>query len=234
MTGLLRQDEAFLEEKTAEILQKSAVKNGFDCEILRNAPDVLRHRAIRQLLEIPKPAMVHVEQVERLLAEEYGSASIALPGGITAIREYGILRFQHVDVPPDFPAVTLCGGEEIAIPTLGLRVSLRGPLILESETDDRAVFAINADTVSEFPTVTVRPRQTGDRLRLPGGTKTLKKWMIDRKIPAARRGLLPVLEDPQGILAVYQMGCDMTRKAHTGQQAWIIQFHDEERKTDAG
>ncbi len=223
MTALLQQDEAYLEAKTAEILQKSAVKNGFDCAYLTNSPAVLRRRAIRQLLEIPKPAAVHVEQVERLLTDCSGSASVDLPGGLTAIREYGVLRFERTPPANTFSPVLLRPGQDVSLP--GLRISLRGPVVLEEETP----FAIRCE--DEAVTITVRPRQTGDRILLQGGHKTLKKWMIDRKIPAAQRDRLPVLADGQGILAVYPLGCDLARQARPGDRAWIISFQNEERET---
>lgn len=222
MTALLQQDEAYLEAKTAEILQKSAVKNGFDCVYLTNSPAVLRRRAIRRLLEIPKPAAVHVEQVERLLTDCSGSASVDLPGGLTAIREYGVLRFERKMPSASFAPSVLRQGEDVLLPDL--RISLHGPTVLEEETP----FAIRCD--DEAPAITVRPRQTGDRILLPGGHKTLKKWMIDRKIPAAQRDLLPVLADGRGIIAVYPLGCDAARQARPGDRAWIISFQNEERE----
>ena len=231
MTGLLRQDEAFLEEKTAEILQKSTVKNGFDCEILRNAPEVLRRRAIRQLLPVSKPAMVHVELVEQLLRRTDGSASANLPDGITAIREYGLLRFETAAVSGPIPPMVLQPDQPVHLPEL--TVTMHGPILLETEADQRTVFAIKADGDTP-PAVTIRSRQTGDSLCLSGGTKSLKKLMIDRKVPASQRDRLPVLTDDQGIIAVYHLGCDTARQAHTGEWAWIIQFHQEERETDAG
>ncbi len=48
-----------------------------------------------------------------------------------------------------------------------------------------------------------------DEMRVSGGRKTLKKLMIDRKIPLNRRGLLPVAEDEQGILGVYGIGVNL-------------------------
>lgn len=106
-----------------------------------------------------------------------------------------------------------------------------GPLLLQAEPDDTSVFAIQPGGEAAL---TLRPRQSGDSLHLSGGTKTVKKRMIDRKIPAASRDLLPVLTDHRGILAVYGLGCDPAFQAHAGELAWIIQFHKEERKTDAG
>ena len=60
--------------------------------------------------------------------------------------------------------------------------------------------------------ITVRSRQAGDSIRLSGGTKSLKKLFIDRKIPAARRSRIPVLCDEEGILAVEQIGIDRSRQ----------------------
>ena len=230
MTALLQQDEAWLEAQTVELLRNSAEKNGYNCVKLRNSPVNLRSRAIRQLLPISKPSMAHVEEVEKLLADTTGSASIDLPGGVTAIREYEILRFTKTE-SKSFAPMALRPGETVQLP--GLTATMDGPCVCRTGTDDKTVFAIKAS--GELPpAITLRPRQTGDSLRLPGGTKTLKKLMIDRKIPAAQRELLPVLADDRGVIAVYGLGCDTARKALPGELAWIIQFHQEERETDAG
>ena len=57
----------------------------------------------------------------------------------------------------------------------------------------------------------LRSRQSGDTLRRLGGTKLLKKRMIDAKIPADVRGRIPVLCDETGILGVWSMGADLAR-----------------------
>lgn len=231
MTTLLQQDEAYLRQQTDQLLAQAADQDGYRCCILLEAPAVLRRRAIRQLLAVPKPSMAHVEQVERLLQNCAGSASVALPGGVTAIREYDRLRFLTTPPEDGFSSLCIRPGETVPIPELGLTVSFRGPVLLESKTDQRSVFAIKAD--GGFPAICIRSRQSGDRLLLPGGHKTLKKCMIDQKIPAAQRSRLPVLEDDRGIFAVYQLGCHTARQAHPGEMAWIIQFHTEERNRDA-
>ncbi len=71
-------------------------------------------------------------------------------------------------------------------------------------------------------TVLLRPRQPGDRLRLSGGSKSLKKLMIDRKIPAARRQNLPVLADETGLLGVHGIGPDCGRL--TPDRGWYFRF----------
>ena len=73
--------------------------------------------------------------------------------------------------------------------------------------------------------LTLRPRQTGDRLRLPGRPeKTVKKWFIDEKIPRSRRDLLPVLAAPSGIAAVAGLGPAAEHIPKPGQAAWHIRL----------
>ena len=57
-----------------------------------------------------------------------------------------------------------------------------------------------------------KPYFTKDELTTKGGTKTLKKRFIDRKIPQWERSAVPVIADDGGVLAVYGFGADETRK----------------------
>jgi tRNA(Ile)-lysidine synthase len=59
--------------------------------------------------------------------------------------------------------------------------------------------------------VVVRSRLPGDAIRLPGGTKTLKKLFIDAKIPASQRPFVPIVADAQGVLGVLGFGADVSR-----------------------
>ena len=68
-------------------------------------------------------------------------------------------------------------------------------------------------TVNAVGTITVGSRRSGDELRLSGGTKSLKKLFIDRKIPAAERSRIPVLRDENGVLAAAGIGVNLDRAA---------------------
>ena len=57
---------------------------------------------------------------------------------------------------------------------------------------------------------------------------TLKRLFIDRKIPAARRGLVPVLADGAGVLAVYPIGANLDRLAEANERAIIITIEKED------
>ena len=230
MTALLRQDEAYLAEQTRDLLEQAKRESGYDCRILLEAPAVLRRRAIRQLLEIPKPSMAHVEAVEALLADLRGSAHAELPGGWRMTREYGLLRLERTEPAAGFAPVALKPGERASLPGTPWEVSVTGPVILEKSVDSISTFALKYDMIGRGCTVCVRPRRTGDSLCLPGGTKSLKKLMIDRKIPAARRDSLPVFADGDNILAVYGLGTDVRRAAVPGDRAVLIQIRSRGEK----
>ena len=68
-------------------------------------------------------------------------------------------------------------------------------------------------TVCPVGQIRLRYRQSGDEIRLPGGTKSLKKLFIDRKIPAAQRQEIPVACDETGILGVGGFGVNLDRAA---------------------
>jgi len=60
----------------------------------------------------------------------------------------------------------------------------------------------------------LRTRRPGDRFRPAGGRggKKLKAWLIDRKVPQARRGRLALLVDAGGeVLAIPELGARSAR-----------------------
>ena len=230
MTELLRQDEQYLQGQTDELLDRARRDGGYDCLTLLEAPAVLRRRAIRQLLQIPKPAKAHVDAVESLLQDLRGSARAELPGGWVALREYGLLRLEPAQLAASFLPVELKPGQKVCLDAQKLEITATGPIILEKSVDCVSTFALKYDMIGRDCTVIVRPRRTGDKIRLSGGEKTVKKLMIDRKIPAANRDNLPVLTDGDTILAVYGLGADVRRTAAPGDRAVIIQIRSRGEK----
>ena len=61
-----------------------------------------------------------------------------------------------------------------------------------------------------------------------GGSKSLKKLFIDRKIPAARRQHIPVACDDAGILGVYTIGANLDRTS--GEKPVTIRFENIDNK----
>ena len=75
--------------------------------------------------------------------------------------------------------------------------------------------------------IRIRGRRSGDRLRLSGGSKSLKALMIDRKLPAALRPAVPVLTLDGQPVAVFGVGADPACLAVPGEDALVIAWEPE-------
>ena len=175
-----------------------------DVEALRRMPKALRARCLEAFLKengIPEPERSHIALAESLVFSEKPSARAHFPGNITLQRQYSTLCAVPSQQSPE-PVTVQCPGVT-ELPQWGLRLHCRLSDAVQTDTDHFTVVPKGA--------VVVRSRQTGDQLRLPGGTKSLKKLLIDRKIPAARRSFVPVLADDGGVLGVYGIGPNQDR-----------------------
>ena len=171
---------------------------------LRAMHPALRARALEQFLKaggVREPEAQHISLAETLVFSDNPSAKADFPGGITIGRCY-----DRLEVLPE--QATLA---EIPLPRSGT-VRAGGYEITCQEASE-PLCTTRAFTVIPQGAITIRPRQPGDTLRLSGGTRSLKKLFIDRKIPAARRSQIPVIADERGILAVCGIGANLDRIA---------------------
>ena len=76
--------------------------------------------------------------------------------------------------------------------------------------------------------VCVRPLKAGDKLRLPGGTKELRRVLTDRRIPADRRKQIPVVACGEAVLAVYGIGGNRDCLPREGETTYYISFREKE------
>lgn len=173
-------------------------------ESLKTLHPAVRSRMLERFLKqngVREPEETHIRSLEALVYSDKPSARAAFPGGITVARRYDRLEL----LPPEtaFDPFLLSGEGSAELPDL---TAVWGPAKELVNTPDTF-------TVIPVGAMTLRSRQSGDEMRLPGGTKSLKKLFIDRKIPAARRGSIPVLCDAQGVLGVYGIGPNLDRTA---------------------
>ena len=233
MDAILRQEDAFLERQASSLLQSSRLASGgWSCAVLRDAPQALQARAMRLLLSqlhIAKPAQAHVDALMHLLAGSDGTSSVTLPGGKILRRSYDVLLIAADDVPKTFEPKALALGGETEIPELSLRISCRFVKKYEKSMQSLCTFAFKYDTIDEIKALCVRPRQAGDEIQLSGGRRSLKKLLIDRKIPRDARSLAPVVADRTGVLLVYPYAVSFSRQAQPGDRAILIHFvHEKE------
>ncbi len=195
----LRQDEAALSQLSEfDILP--------DIFSLRAQPEALRCRMLERFLKkcgVREPEREHIALAEQLVFSDKPSARAHFPEGIRLCRNYDRLE-PEAPVAPLRPTV-LFPGFCAELEALNLRVCC-----------EEASQLLNTDrifTVAAQGTVVLRSREAGDEIHLPGGTKSIKKLFVGKKIPAGSRPGIPVICDETGILGVYGIGADCRRKA---------------------
>lgn len=200
----LRQDEAAL-DMLAGLTD--------DVQTLRQMMPAVQTRALTKLLVsfgVKEPEGEHIDLLRRVVYSENPSACGAFPGNITVGRCYDkLVKLEKLPSLGEYPLN--CPGQT-ELPELGMTVVCRKPA-----GDPKGIL------VHLYGTPVLRSRREGDAMTLSGGTKTLKKLFIDRKIPAPERDRIPVIADDLGIAVVMGIGID---RDHKDDPNWEILFQN--------
>ena len=171
---------------------------------LRQMPKALRSRWLEHFLKqsgVREPERSHIALAEGLIFSDKPSARASFPGNVTLERRYDTLC--AASAPQELQPVAINCPGVTALPQWGLR--------LICQPAEKIINTPWEFTVSTCDPVWVRPRCPGDEMRLPGGTKSLKKLFIDRKIPASQRPLVPIVADQWGVLGACGIGANADR-----------------------
>lgn len=180
--------------------------DGVSVDALRALPKVRRSRVLAAYLEscgVREPEAEHIALAEALVNSRNPSARASLPGGVTIQRSYD--RLISGASPAPFSTVMLNCPGITEIPELGMEAVCTAAKEIINSAD--------TFTVSAQGNILLRCRRPGDEMRLSGGTKSLKKLFVDKKIPAQDRCRIPVLADDKGVLGVYGIGVNRDRSA---------------------
>jgi len=216
MAMQLRNDEALLESMTPQTDR---------IDLLRQMDVASRSRALAAFLEkagVREPEREHILLAERLVFSDMPSAKASFPNGVTVRCNYDRLIACSDTQPIEQQELPVSG--RVILENLGVTVRCKPAENTASDTD--------SFTVLPRGKIVVRPRQQGDSMRLSGGTKTLKKLFIDRKIPAHRRQQIPVIADDAGVLGVYGIGPNLDRVS-TSADGVTIYFESIEKTEDS-
>lgn len=192
----LREDEKALSDL-------SNLENPSVSQILE-LPQALQNRFYATFLKqcgVKEPEAEHIKLLHKLVVSSKPSAKAHFPGNVTISRNYDKLEKQ--------PELAEISARELSCPG----EVLWNDVLITCAPADEIVNTSDCFTLQTCGKLVVRCRRAGDSIRLPCGTKSLKKLFIDKKIPANLRDYIPVVSDDAGILAVAGFGADGHRQA---------------------
>lgn len=163
---------------------------------------------------------IHVRDVEALMRCKQSGGLLHLPFGTEVRREYDLLVIGRRKEPSrgPKPAIRKHGDALTRQPETGMEIgdiSMPGRIQMDAQKmalsfdfvekqalrfgDSRTVYM---DYARIIPPLTLRTPQPGDRIQPLGmsGTKKLKHYFIDRKIPARQRAQTPLLVDRHSVV----------------------------------
>ena len=168
---------------------------------------MLRQSVSEMLGDISDLYFAHCEAMLNLVEADTPNAVLALPNDLRFRRAYQQLIFERkpVDIESFAYPVTTVGKTSIAILNTEITAELghvasRGTFTLpdgkfEAIFDYDTLRKVFAKPSSETVPLTVRNRQQGDRFQPYGmrGTKKIKDFLIDAKVPRSERDSIPLL-----------------------------------------
>lgn len=221
---ILGQDNAYMEQTAIVSLTRAACDNGRWCvDTLRSEHPAVLSRALRKMAEqagVPMKDFTaqHIASLVELIQAEAPSGACSLPHGFTAHREYDKVYISKETAMQFRSKVSLTVPYNGWIWDDSVHLSIRRLEKNEVFYKSFNTFYVDCGTIC-YDTLCVRTRLSGDRIRLTayGGSKALKKLMIDRKIPRLQRDKLAVLADENGVIAVEGIGVDISRTSKSSE-----------------
>ncbi len=199
---LISGDEALLMELTQQVFEQSCRvgEGGIVCGItaLRSLKPALRSRVFRHAFQqlagtLEGVSLRHSDALNDIIGSDRPNSRVALPQGVTAVREYDRLIFMlsnQAGLEADY---------ELLITEPGC-YQLPGGGSLHVELSEMVTLTTDSSTAyvplytTPFPWL-VRTFRPGDRITPFGmsGRKKVKDVFIDRKIPLSERKKVPLL-----------------------------------------
>ena len=200
-----------LADLVARHARTEAGRVSLDRDIFRQLHPALQRRFVRhaaQTLGADDAGYEHITQAAAVAVGGEVGAQVYLPGGLRLRVDYTAIVIERSDAPPpayDYPllplnseiTVTAPGHTQLPGSTWTLRVS-------DTPMPAAQPLAVVPDAV-----IALRTRRTGDQfapLGMDGHRQSLKKWLINHKIPQALRAQLPLLTVNGHIAALFYAG----------------------------
>lgn len=240
MGRIIREEDDFIGQYCSDLYQELSVfhQDYVDIKLkgFNSCHPALQKRLVRAALnqirgDLDGVDFSHIEAVVNLAVKSQTGSVTLVPGkrelgepfNITVEKRYGVLRFRKSvrgkgSPLSDTSASNRNGAFNVVLPVPGnVYLKESGILLTAEKIDAKDGFAftnecIYIDEKAVKGNLRIRYRQDGDRFRPFGlnGTKKLKDYFIDQKVPREQRDRIPLLVDEDNIVWVigYQTSDD--------------------------
>ena len=191
MADLLREEEVYMEEEAEKHYSEVCPEGELRISAWKTLPEALRRRLLRLWLErsggLRDIQSVHIQMLTELCGKQTGSRMM-LPGGRVFYKSYDRLCQENTVQPSQAETLLYIDGTWHETPWGEFRAQYsKNPGEKTGKIPDYPYTKwVSCDTITE--PLCIRTRRTGDYIGAGGGRKSLKKYMIDQKIPQEQRG----------------------------------------------
>lgn len=248
LAGLARESEAALERLSAP-LERAAVRleEGravLARPLLRDYDSAIAARILRKVLRRFGVVLdrTGTRTALQFITHAASGRELQLPAGVRVRVEFDEARIEPAgDVPPDEP---------LEIPAAGAGAPGRGSLRVggrrfeaewrpaagsAEEPPDEGAWRVALDPAALAFPLRLRGWSPGDRMATPGGTKSLKKLFLERRVRRGERSRLPVLLDAGGrVLWVGGLGRAVSIRPRPGGDSMILTVTNVRSTADPG
>ena len=210
MSELLREDSGCLDTMAEQFIKESCEACSIEIGAMRSCPAPIVNRAIMSIygrisgeraLE-----QVHVNALRELAQNAVAHSVTSLPGNIEGVIEGGRLCFRQkntsVAQSPEYEIELVDGKNFISHTNSEIFIGTSHCF----ENIYKKSILMSIDSAKIKGRLVARQRRSGDKIRMGGMSKSVKKLMCDKKIPLELRSQIPIICDGDGILAIPFVG----------------------------
>ena len=228
MCQTLREDSLCLESMAGWFTEE--LRDGYKIEVEKicGSPAAIVNRALIRMFDELSGGktleQTHVNALRELAMRAVPHSSVSLPSGYEGVIENGKLCLQKKEQTieiADYETELLEGENYISQTNSEIFIgnSHNAKNIYKNET------ILYIDSAKIRGALVARPRRAGDRIRINGMSKSLKKLLCDKKIPLDVRSRLPVICDERGIIAVPFIGVSDQARPVKDQKSLMLKFY---------
>jgi tRNA(Ile)-lysidine synthase len=207
-------EDEYLEQAAAKSLNTCLENNTINIKTFNQLDPAIKRRALRLLLigfygnSLENITFGHIEAIINLTEKQSGK-EVILPKGVIAKRAYNSLILGYAQTTPKLD-VKLPFEQEVYIEEIKKWLYLGRTPIKPKNPKNKNVFtkALDFGKICDNMDIRIRNRRPGDTIYFKGmGTKKLKDYFIDKKVPKELRDQTILIAQGKDIIKILNGPC---------------------------